>query len=95
MLLVKYYNRGQSDPELKPLIDLLGDKIWLLTDVMKTSLPEEAEMQGLQDIEYPDLDKIIHQGVIKPHVLGATVNQNNVDFVNLQKLFKMIGIDFC
>ena len=90
MLLVKYYNRGQSDPELKPLIDLLGDKIWLLTDVMKTSLPEEAEMQGLQDIEYPDLDKIIHQGDIKPHVQGANENQNNVDKIQLQRLYGFI-----
>ena len=92
MFLVKYYNRGQCDPDIKPLIDLLALKLWVMTDVMKTSLPEECEIDGLKEYEYPDFDWIKYEDIITAADCGATRNQNDHDFALLQQLYDIVNI---
>ena len=55
---------------------------------MKISLPEECEMDGLRNEQYPDLEKIRYEGDVQSHIDGATKNQNEFDFKKLQKIYK-------
>ena len=95
-LFIKYYNRGQSEPELKPIIDLLGEKMSILNEVMKISLPEEADLQAdylaFQNVQYPDLRLLRYNNTIQPHVNGAAQNQNPHDAAQLNTLFTNSGI---
>ena len=94
-VLVKQYNRGKCEPELKPIIEVMSDKIYTLLEVMNTSLDEECNIQRPDDNNLiTDLQQLVyHPFEVLESVDGAHPHQHETQNNQLRTWFTNLRFD--